>query len=66
MIGFEGSPELVARARENAAANGLVAQFEVADLFKPNLASFGRFDKILIDPPRQGPTREKRPGHLSA
>ncbi len=54
VIGFEGSQELVARARENAAANGLVAQFEVADLFKPNLAPYGRFDKILIDPPRQG------------
>jgi 23S rRNA (uracil1939-C5)-methyltransferase len=54
VIGFEGSAELVSRARENAAVNGLVAQFEVADLFKPNLASYGRFDKILIDPPRQG------------
>src|SRR5437868_3782328 len=36
------------------AANGLVAQFEAADLFKPNLAPYGRFDKLLIDPPRQG------------
>ena len=54
VIGFEGSRELVERARANAAANGLVAQFEVMDLFKPNLAPFGRFDKLLIDPPRQG------------
>jgi len=58
VIGFEGSEELVQRARENAAANGLVAQFEVMDLIAPNpasrLATFGRFDKILIDPPRQG------------
>jgi 23S rRNA (uracil1939-C5)-methyltransferase len=54
VIGFEGSAELVERARRNAAANGLVAQFEVMDLFVPNLASYGRFDKILIDPPRQG------------
>ena len=54
VIGFEGSAELVARARENAAANGLVAQFEVMDLFAPNLEPYGRFDKILIDPPRQG------------
>jgi len=54
VIGFEGSALLVDRARENAAANGLVAQFEVADLFQPNLASFGRFDKFLIDPPREG------------
>ena len=39
VIGFEGSALLVERARENAAANGLVAQFEVADLFKPNLGA---------------------------
>lgn len=54
VIGFEGSKELVERARENAAANGLVAQFEAMDLFAPNLAPYGRFDKLLIDPPRQG------------
>jgi 23S rRNA (uracil1939-C5)-methyltransferase len=54
VIGFEGSSLLVDRARQNAAANGLVAQFEVADLFKPNLSAFGRFDKFLIDPPREG------------
>jgi 23S rRNA (uracil1939-C5)-methyltransferase len=54
VIGFEGSALLVERARENAAANDLVAQFEVADLFNPNLAAFGRFEKFLIDPPREG------------
>ena len=58
VIGFEGSALLVARARENAAANDLVAQFEVADLFQPNLGAglgnYGRFDKFLIDPPREG------------
>jgi 23S rRNA (uracil1939-C5)-methyltransferase len=54
VIGFEGSPRLVARARENAAANGLVAQFEVADLFQPALGHYGRFDKFLLDPPREG------------
>ena len=54
VIGFEGSSVLVERARQNAAANGLVAQFEVADLFKPNLGAFGRFNKFLIDPPREG------------
>jgi 23S rRNA (uracil1939-C5)-methyltransferase len=53
-IGFEGSAELVARARENATANGLVAQFEVSNLFQPNLGAFGRFDKFLVDPPREG------------
>jgi 23S rRNA (uracil1939-C5)-methyltransferase len=54
VIGFEGSAPLVERARQNAAANGLVAQFEVADLFKPNLGHYGRFDKYLLDPPREG------------
>jgi 23S rRNA (uracil1939-C5)-methyltransferase len=32
----------------------VVAQFEVADLFKHGLAPFGRFDKLLLDPPREG------------
>jgi len=54
VIGFEGSKGLVERARENAAANGLVAQFEVMDLFKPNLGPYGPFDKLLLDPPREG------------
>jgi len=54
VIGFEGSAPLVERARRNAAANGLVAQFEVADLFQPNLDHYGRFDKYLLDPPREG------------
>jgi 23S rRNA (uracil1939-C5)-methyltransferase len=54
VVGFEGSAGLVERARSNAAANGLVAQFEVMNLFKPNLEAFGPFDKLLIDPPREG------------
>jgi 23S rRNA (uracil1939-C5)-methyltransferase len=54
VIGLEGSKALVERARENALANGLTAQFETADLFEPNLAPFGAFDKLLVDPPRQG------------
>jgi len=54
VVGFEGSRELVERARANAATNGLVAQFEVMDLFAPNLAPFGPFEKMLVDPPRQG------------
>jgi 23S rRNA (uracil1939-C5)-methyltransferase len=54
VIGFEGSRELVERARENAAANALVAQFEVADLFKQGIDAFGPFQKMLIDPPREG------------
>ncbi len=54
VIGFEGSALLVARARQNAAVNDLVAQFEVADLSQPNLGHYGRFDKFLLDPPREG------------
>jgi 23S rRNA (uracil1939-C5)-methyltransferase len=54
VIGFEGSRPLIELARRNAAANGLVAQFEVLDLFKQDLGAFGRFDKLLIDPPREG------------
>jgi len=54
VIGLEGAPGLVERARENALANGLTAQFEVADLFQPNLAPYGAFDKLLVDPPREG------------
>jgi len=54
VVGIEGNPALVARARDNAAANGLVAQFEVMNLFQPNLAPWGPFPKILIDPPREG------------
>jgi 23S rRNA (uracil1939-C5)-methyltransferase len=54
VVGFEGSNALVERARQNAQANGLVAQFEIMDLFQPSLGSFGRFEKMLIDPPREG------------
>jgi 23S rRNA (uracil1939-C5)-methyltransferase len=54
VVGFEGSQELVKRARDNAAANDLVVQFEVMNLFEPNLAPYGLFDKLLIDPPREG------------
>jgi 23S rRNA (uracil1939-C5)-methyltransferase len=54
VVGFEGSRELVERARQNAAANGLVAQFEVLNLFTSSFSSFGPFPKILIDPPREG------------
>jgi 23S rRNA (uracil1939-C5)-methyltransferase len=54
VIGIEGSAPLVERARANALANGLTAQFEMANLFEPNLAPLGPFDKLLIDPPREG------------
>jgi 23S rRNA (uracil1939-C5)-methyltransferase len=54
VIGLEGSKALVERARQNALANGLTVQFEAANLFEPNLAPYGAFDKLLLDPPREG------------
>ena len=59
VVGIEGSAELVRRAAENAGANGLSAQVEyaVANLFAAtpeSLAALGAFDKMLIDPPREG------------
>jgi 23S rRNA (uracil1939-C5)-methyltransferase len=54
VIGLEGGKALVERARANALANNLIVQFERADLFEPNLAPYGAFDKLLLDPPRQG------------
>ena len=54
VIGFEGSRELVERARHNAALNRLAVQFEVADLFKGDVWAYGPFEKLLIDPPREG------------
>jgi 23S rRNA (uracil1939-C5)-methyltransferase len=59
VVAFEGSAALVARARENAILNSLEPQVEchAADLFKfteADLAHWGYFDKMLIDPPRDG------------
>jgi 23S rRNA (uracil1939-C5)-methyltransferase len=59
VMGVESSPELVARAAENARQNGLSkrARFVVGDLFHDAarlLAQFGAFDRMLIDPPRDG------------
>ncbi|HJX58078.1 MAG TPA: 23S rRNA (uracil(1939)-C(5))-methyltransferase RlmD [Thiobacillus sp.] len=58
VLGIEGSAELVARARDNALHNGLAnARFAVDNLFKmtpEKFAALGRFDKLLIDPPRSG------------
>ena len=59
VVGFEGSAALVARARANSAHNGLSAQteFKVLNLFEvseQDVAAWGRFDKLLIDPPRDG------------
>ncbi|HEY1058828.1 MAG TPA: 23S rRNA (uracil(1939)-C(5))-methyltransferase RlmD [Limnobacter sp.] len=57
--GFEGSQDLVDRAGENAVLNGLQGktEFHVRNLFEvesPEWESWGQFDKVLIDPPRDG------------
>jgi len=59
VLGIEGSDALVARAKQNAAANGLAdnARFAAMNLFEMTEAGFsalGQFDKLLIDPPRDG------------
>jgi len=59
VVGFEGSAALVARATANSAHNGLSqrTQFQTANLFEVTEESYvawGRFDKLLIDPPRDG------------
>jgi 23S rRNA (uracil1939-C5)-methyltransferase len=59
VLGVEGSAELVKRAQGNATANGLAAlcEFSVANLFEvteDSFAALGSFDKVLIDPPREG------------
>ncbi len=59
VLGVEGSAGLLARAAGNAQANGLAdrVEFRAADLFKVSgetLAGWGPFDRLLIDPPRDG------------
>ncbi|OFZ70184.1 MAG: 23S rRNA (uracil(1939)-C(5))-methyltransferase [Betaproteobacteria bacterium RBG_16_58_11] len=59
VVGFEGSAALVARASANSAHNGLSQRttFQTANLFEvteESYAAWGRFDKLLIDPPRDG------------
>ena len=59
VLGVAGSAALIGRANHNAAVNGLADRttFVVADLFKVTEAQWqdwGRFDKLLIDPPRDG------------
>ncbi|MFA7439264.1 MAG: 23S rRNA (uracil(1939)-C(5))-methyltransferase RlmD [Castellaniella sp.] len=59
VLGVEGSATLVARAHAAAARHGLgdKARFGVQNLFEVDAAWFraqGRFDRLLIDPPREG------------
>ena len=59
VMGIEGSPALTARAMENARHNGLEGKtsFATRNLFEitaAELAALGRFDRMLIDPPRDG------------
>ena len=57
--GIEGSAALIARARVNAASNGLAARtsFDVRDLFELSaldLQALGTAECWLVDPPREG------------
>jgi len=58
VVGVEGDAGLIARARDNAAHNGLSnAQFYAADLAEDQRnAAWMRdgYDKLLLDPPRSG------------
>jgi len=58
VVGVEGDAGLIARARENAVANGLGnVEFHAADLSKDLAAEpwmRAGFDKLLLDPPRAG------------
>jgi 23S rRNA (uracil1939-C5)-methyltransferase len=59
VLGIEGSDALVKRAAQNAASNNLSANtgFSARNLFEMDesgLLALGKFDKWLIDPPRDG------------
>ncbi len=59
VIGIEGNADLIERAQYNARRNGLDggARFQVMDLFRIDAKAWsklGSFDKLLIDPPRDG------------
>jgi 23S rRNA (uracil1939-C5)-methyltransferase len=59
VLGIEGSETLVARARGNAALNGLAGRtaFEARNLFElsaDDLRALGAADRWLVDPPREG------------
>jgi 23S rRNA (uracil1939-C5)-methyltransferase len=58
VLGVEGDAALIAKARSNAARNGVAnACFESANLFEPKtFGSWARahYDGVLLDPPRAG------------
>jgi 23S rRNA (uracil1939-C5)-methyltransferase len=59
VVGIEGSSALTERALANATANGLSAKtsFSTRNLFEvtaDDLVALGKFDRMLIDPPRDG------------
>jgi 23S rRNA (uracil1939-C5)-methyltransferase len=58
VVGVEGEDSLVARARANAERNALAnVQFHTANLAAEDIGSAswaGKFDKVLLDPPRAG------------
>jgi 23S rRNA (uracil1939-C5)-methyltransferase len=59
VVGIEGSTSLTERALDNAKANGLSAKtsFSTRNLFEvtvDDLIALGKFDRMLIDPPRDG------------
>ncbi len=59
VVGIEGSTALTERALDNARANGLSEKtaFYTRNLFdvtSEDLVALGKFDRMLIDPPRDG------------
>lgn len=59
VVGIEGSTSLTERALENAIANGLQGKtsFSTRNLFEvtaEDLVALGKFDRYLVDPPRDG------------
>lgn len=57
VTGVEGSGKLVTQAQKNAQRNSLAANFIEANLFAVDAATllvWGSFDKMLVDPPRDG------------
>jgi 23S rRNA (uracil1939-C5)-methyltransferase len=59
VIGIEGSTVMTDRALQNAEFNGVASKttFQCRNLFEvgaEDIAALGKFDRMLIDPPREG------------